>query len=306
MEQNSNLPMVKKNTLPEKLKKSVIKTSKVIGSATTFGASAIALIASVGIAPVLTLPFGAVTIYTAQKFLNNTMYKSFKDLAFIARKHHGNMKIYQDVARPDLFNKLRGLDDRQKLGFLQLQALVGMTKFDLEDKKGNPITIETDSHGIIRKTFQDLARTGYLQNYEEKYLKNSNLILPKLTFGNTKIQKETEIYNMKFQKTNKEIDFEDPEFKKMFPMVFSKRGILKKQDYKILRDEEGRLTIDYGKRKNKQQTARIPEITQKDEPKFREEIKVNKSLEEQQKFAKEFTKKDTQINMQERVEEAEK
>lgn len=126
--------------------------------------------------------FGAISLYATQKFLNNTLYKSYKDLAFIARKVKGNVKIYQDVVRPDLFSKLKGLDTREKLGFLQLQALVGMTKFDAVDKKGRPITLETDSHGIIRKTFQALSELGYLQNYEEKYVKDSSLIMEKLAF----------------------------------------------------------------------------------------------------------------------------
>lgn len=84
------------------------------------------------------------------------MYTSYKDLAFIARKKGKNMKIYQDAVRPDIFKIIKGLDTREKLGFLQLQALVGMTKFEQVDRRGNPITLETDSHGIIRKTFQAL------------------------------------------------------------------------------------------------------------------------------------------------------
>lgn len=144
------------------------------------------------------------------------------------------MKIYQDAVRPDLFSKLKGLDTREKLGFLQLQALVGMTKFDSVDKKGRPITLETDSHGIVRKTFQALSELGYLQNYEEKYVKDSLLIIEKLAFGNIGIGEKIQMYNMRFQKADKKIDFEDPEFRKRFPMVFSKRGILAKQGYEIL------------------------------------------------------------------------
>ena len=106
--------------------------------------------------PPLAIPLAAIELYAAQTVLNNTKYKSFEDLAFVAGKKGKNIKIYQDVVRPDISKQIIGLDKREKLGFLQLQALVGMTKFDELDRKGNPQTIETDSHGIIRNTFQKL------------------------------------------------------------------------------------------------------------------------------------------------------
>lgn len=190
------------------------------------------------------------------------------------------MKIYQDVVRPDIFKLIKGLDKREKLGFLQLQALVGMTKFDSVDKKGRPVTLETDSHGIIRKTFQALSELGYLQNYEETYLRQSSVILPKLAFGNTEIGEKTSIYNMKFQRTGKKIDFDDPEFRKKFPIVFSKRGIIAKQGYEITEDENGVLTINYTPKK---EDKRIPR-----ESTLRQRVKVETSLEEQSAFAQRF------------------
>lgn len=78
--------------------------------------------------PPLVIPVGLITLYTSQKLLNNTLYKSYKDLAFIVRKSGKNQKIFQDVMRPDLLKKTMGLDKRQKLGFLQLQALVRNVK----------------------------------------------------------------------------------------------------------------------------------------------------------------------------------
>lgn len=182
--------------------------------------------------------------------------------------------------RPDIFQKLRGLDTREKLGFLQLQALVGMSKFEIYDKNGNLITLETDSHGMIRNTFQKLNELGYLQNYQERYLKDSHLLLPKLAFANTDIGKKTSIYNMTFQRTEKSIDFEDPNFQKMFPMVFSKRGILAKRGYQIKRDEEGVPFIDYSQ--GKQKTPSMTNVPKKEM--IRESAKVDISLEEQRNF----------------------
>ncbi len=91
-------------------------------------ASTTALTASIFAFPPLAIPAAGLSIYTSQKFLNNTLYKSYKDLAFIARRKGDRMKIYQDVTRPDIFSKIRGLDVREKVGFLQLQAIVRNVK----------------------------------------------------------------------------------------------------------------------------------------------------------------------------------
>ncbi len=236
--------------------------------------------------PPLAIPLAAIELYAAQTVLNNTKYKSFKDLAFVAGKKGKNIKIYQDVVRPDISKQIIGLDKREKLGFLQLQALVGMTKFDELDRKGNPQTIETDSHGIIRNTFQKLNELGYLQNYTERHIKDSRLIMPKLAFANTEINKKVPIYNMTFQKSSRQIDFEDPSFRRMFPLVFSKRGILAKRGYTLEKDEEGRIVINYGKGKPKEREPIVQEKTD-----FRERIREEESLESQKQKIEQFMKK---------------
>ena len=170
-------------------------------------------------------------------------------MAFIARQQKDSVKIFQDVVRPDMLSKLRGMDVRQKLGFLQLQALVGMAKFDSYDKKGKSVTIETDSHGMVRSTLKKLEQLGYLENYEERFLKKTRLILPKLAFANTDFKKDVDIYNIKFQRTDKSFDFADPEFRKMFPIVFSARGLLATKGYSIEMDKDGKPCIVYGENK---------------------------------------------------------
>ena len=239
--------------------------------------------------PPLAVPFLATTLYTCQKLLNNTYYQSFKDLAFIAKKNKNSIKIYQDVLRLDIYKLLAGLDIRQKLGFLQLQTLVGMTKIDTIINKGNPITIQTSSHGIVRKTFQKLVALGYLQNYEETYLKDSHLLLEKLAFGNTDTKAKVPIYTMRFQRTEKPIDFDDPEFQKMFPMVFAKRGILGKQGYEIQKKENGEIYINYNNK-----TPKI-HFTKK-EPSIRDTVKYPINLEAQRKHVQVFFSKSQQIS----------
>ena len=243
---------------------------------------------SVAVFPPLAVPFLATTLYTSQKLLNNTYYKSFKDLAFIARKNKDSIKIYQDVLRPDIFKILTGLDKREKLGFLQLQTLVGMTKFDAYTNTGNPLTLQTDSHGIVRKTFQKLTELGYLQNYEETYLKETGLLLPKLAFSNFDLKTKTSMYNMRFQRTEKVIDFDDPEFKKMFPMVFAQRGILGKQGYEIQKKENGEFFINYKNRKPKEPTT-------KKSPSIRDTIKEPISLESQRSYVRKFLRSSNSI-----------
>lgn len=283
--ENRNLPIIKENNLPQKIKKQLVKYSKIVGTSLALATSLIASGASAVFFPVLTPAFIGTTIYSYKKFRDNTGY-AFKDLAFVGKNKKGTIKIEQDLLRPDIYRLLKGLDNREKLGFLQLQALVGMTKFDINDKQGKPITLETDSHGIIRNTLQKLSELGYLQNYEEKHLKDRKLVLAKLAFSNNNFSQLVPMYNMKFQKTGKQIDFDDPEFRKMFPLVFSKRGILARQGYMIERNEEGIPTIKYGeKRKNGVHNENI-----QNENKFREEIEVDISPEEQNKMVERFIK----------------
>lgn len=177
-----------------------------------------------------------------------------------------------------------------------------MSKFDGIDKRGNSQTIETDSHGIIRKTFQTLSENGYIQNYEEKFLKQSHLILPKIAFANGELAKKTDVYNMKFQRTDKPIDFEDEEFRKMFPMVFSKRGLLAKQGYTIEKNEAGVFEINY-KRKDKE-PEEINNV-QKDET-LRERVKVEVSLKKQRQFVEKFMQRQEETGEKKQDEDLEK
>ena len=164
-----------------------------------------------------------------------------------------------------------------------------MSKFDRTDRKGNPITIETDSHGIVRKTFKKLSELGYIENYQETFKKKSLLLLPKLAFANGNIGDKTDIFNMQFQKSEKVLDFEDENLRRMFPMVFSKRGILETAGYTLESQENGEVSINYNKEKRKankkmaKEVARTNEVeTQEGEKQgIKERYKSDLSLEEQ-------------------------
>lgn len=282
----NQLPVPVKHNLPTQIKHTLKKAGKIAGY--TLGLTG--LCAIVVVIPPLAVPALITAMYPSQKLLNETLYTSYPDLAFILKKHGKKQKIYQDIVRPDILKELRGLTNIEKAGFLQLQAIVGMSKASGKDKNGNPITFETDSHGIIQKAFQTLVKLGYIDNYQETYLKESRLIFPKLAFGNLKGLKDKKaVYNIQFQRTDKPIDMEDAKLRRLFPAIFSKRrGLLAKRDYQIVQNPDGTLSIDYhpkqkeGETETKQDAFR--QTLQEGMPSLEEQKAY--SLEKQQETAK--------------------
>lgn len=58
--------------------------------------------------------------YTACKLL----FKEYKGSPFVTSKLGKYTQIYQSVFRTNLIREMRDLDTREKLGYLQMQALV--------------------------------------------------------------------------------------------------------------------------------------------------------------------------------------
>lgn len=210
----------------------------------------IATAASVAMMPVLAIPSLAGIAYNGQRLINNTLYKTHKDLAFITRKGiNNNIDIFQDWTRTDITKQMKGYSDIEKAGFMQLQAIIGISKFQREDKYGNILKYSTYSHSITRKIFKKLANLGYVENYHEEYRRDSRLIVPKIAFGNIKALNETvQMYDISFNKSDKEINITDPELQKAFPIVFGRRGLIQKRGYEIIPDGKGGLSyrIDKG------------------------------------------------------------
>ena len=298
----NKLPVkVENKTVVTKVKNGSKKAIKILGSGILAFGFCIGIVASGAIAPILIAPMMVGSVFSMQNFLNNTKYTSYKDLAFITAKHKGNTKIYQDVTRIDMTSKIRDLSDTEKVGFMQLQTLIGLTKFKPIDKKGREITFETDTHSINQKTFRKLQELGYIKDYEEKYLKNTRLVLPKLAFGNIKgMKKKVKIYNVKFKLTGKPVNLDDADLRRYFPMVFGeKNGIIAKKGYNFIKEQDGILTIDYNPKQ--------PYIESKVFPKRRENnLKARlkegmPSLEEQKKKKKKKqNERNRQINSERR------
>lgn len=239
----SNLPVKSNGNLPVKIKSSIKKSAKILG----YSAVVLALAGVAVFAPVLAIPSVLGMGYGVQKIFNSTVYKSYPDLALLARHSGKNIKIVQDAFRPDLLKHLLKLPNREKAGFMQLQTLVGLSKMPYLDENGVPFSFETDSHGVIRKSLMNLQKLGYIKNYQESFLKNSHLIAPKLAVGNFKGIKDTvEMYHINFDRTDKPIDLYDKNLQKSFPLVFSKKsGLFVKNNFDLIKNDDGSFSVDY-------------------------------------------------------------
>lgn len=232
MKNNLPIPITKNNNkISKKIKNTIAKTGKIAGYSL-----ALLGITAVGVTmPILALPAVVGVAYTGQKLLNNTMYKSHKDLALITKEGKNSTKIYQDPFRIDILKTVSKLTDVEKAGFLQMQTILGIGRLDNLDKKGYKKQYETDTHGIVRKTLKDLCKLGYIQNYKEEYIKQSSLIFPKLAFGNVKsLREKKNLYNVRFELGEKKLDIKDEKLRRTFPLIFNKKnGILSKYGYSI-------------------------------------------------------------------------
>lgn len=281
MENKNNLPVEVKNNLPAKIKKAGLKALKVAGLGIASLGLGAAFLGTFAVAPLLSIPTLAAFAYTGQKFLTNTIFKNYKDLAFVTKKHGNNIKIYQDIIRPDMIREVSRLNPIEKIGFMQLQAIVGLSKFSSQNFKQENPTFETDTHSLLQKTFNSLESLGYINNYSETFKKTSNLIGPKLAMGNLKnLTEKTDFYNVQFNISNKKIDLEDENLRKAFPLVFSKkRGILNK--YNLVQNYDGSLEIDYKPEKSFNEMQKI----EKTDNKFKENLqKDSPTLEDQKDF----------------------
>lgn len=307
--ENSNLPVVQKNTLPAKIKKSL---SSRAGKAAIFGSLTVlsaGLLYSAAFLSPIGLPAFA---YSALGLAKNTVLRSFKDLAFVVRNKKDSIKISQDTTRMDLMTKLIGKSRSEKVAFMQLQAIVGLSKINSlpENLKGK--RIETDTHGIVSSTFKKLNDLGIISdlsvepktNLLGKQKKSSHLI-EKLAIGNVNpknlfINKEN-IEKVSFSLAN-EVNINDKKLKETFPFVFGKEGskkhigILAKYGWKIINNPDGSLSIDYGsKKKNRGEETLLLEAPShnNEHDNFIQSLKDNNlTLDKQAEFSKDFREKD--------------
>lgn len=309
MEQNNNLPIVKDNNLPQKIKNGVIKGAKVVGWMTaTLGAltatgflitSPIVALNIISVIPII----GAT--YTAQKVITNTIQRPYKDLSFTTKKiMNGNIKIGQDPTRVDIMNKIIKYTNKEKVAFMQLQLLCGITRVSKRKKDGELLTFETETHEINAETIEKLQELGYVQDYEKTFKKKSRLILEKLGFGNIKgvvrslnpknKDEEKDMYNIKFKLTDKPMDLNDEKLRNNFLGIFdSKNGLMAKKDISLQEASDGSWQINY-KRGLKEESSKDKSINIERE-KFIKNIEVNPEV-----LSKEEIKQSTQLKDEQR------
>ena len=285
---NINLPaLTGEKTLIQKTKNISSKTAKILLSGATLAGCGITVVLALPTMPILVPPALIGAVFSGQKFVNNTIAKSYKDLSFITKRKNNNIRITQDPTRFDLTAKMKGMTNAEKAGFMQLQAIIGLSKFKPYNEKGEEKTFETLSHGINQKTFRKLQDLGYIKDYEDKFKKKSRIPLSKLAFGNIKgIMKEEDMYDIKFKLTGKPLDLEDSKLRKCFPMVFGeKNGIIAKRGYNFKREKDGSLTIDYKPKEPYMEKKTFPHRRNKDNNMKKELTKGVQSLEEQREAA---------------------
>ena len=250
MDNNTKLP-IPVNQKQIEMKQKLVKVGKALGwSAATLGI-ATTFIGAFAVSPLLAMPALGGVYFVGKKMLNNTIYESFKDVAFVLRKNRNTAKIFQDESRIDIYNKMLGFNNREKAAFLQLQGLVGLSKCEQLAKNGKPIIYQTISHRPVISILERLDKLGYISEFNAISKGKSHLILPKLSFGNIKDLKDTvNMYDLKFKLTDKKIDLlNDKELQKAFPAVFNeKKGIINK--FGLEQEKNGSFTLQYKKQMN--------------------------------------------------------
>lgn len=130
---------------------------------------------------------------------------------------------------------------------MQLQTIIGISKFKRHDAKGEILNFSTTTHGVNIKTFEKLQELGYIDNLQKEFYKNRSIPIESLAFGNWKnLFQKKDFYKINFNRTDKVVDLEDEKLKKTFGLVFnSKKGIISKNGYHFRQKDTGELEIDY-------------------------------------------------------------
>ena len=218
----------------------------------------------------------ATTVYGLSGSVINAVFRRDKDLMFEARKKlDGRYYLFQKV---DSLKYARGLTPYEVAGLMALNTIVGLARYQgvLEHKmafqeNGKNVYkpgFATRTWGINIKNFKILEELGYISIDEEKPAGKSNMLIEKMTVGNTKGLREViakkekvDMTLIKFKITDKKINLIDfylafkkkqyrvPGEKRIADIIFDeKHGLLRKNNPKGLAigyDKFGRQIIEY-------------------------------------------------------------
>lgn len=235
MKQNTGLLSLENKRKFKRFSSKVDRVGKITASL------AVALTGIVGTV-VFTVPVASaigtgVSVLALTAAANLAVFKKDDDLLFVTRKNlSGQTAISQDSLDFRAFSLMKGFSSAEKGALMGLQALVGLERFkqEFQDKNVKKIPSKdgesevykpvfvTSTHGINIKTFESLAKLGYIEIESLKDIRRSYLIFEKLGFGQTKdayksaksvftgknkeLQKQ--IKKIKFRITDKPFDFE--------------------------------------------------------------------------------------------------
>lgn len=253
----------------------------------------------------------ATTVYGFSGSAINAVFRRERDLMFEARKKlDGRLYLFQKV---DSLSYARGLTPYEKAGLMTLNTLIGIGRFQgklekkmaiQEDGKNiYPQGFATKTHPINIKNFRILDELGYIKIDSEESAGKSNLLVEKMTVGNTRGLRESiarkekvDMTLIKFRITDKKLSLTDfyiayktgnyraPAEARIAKALFNeKHGILRDNNPRGLAveyDEYGREIIKYKSKEPgigaiKRHPYVVKSLGQKDTDKFIDDIFVD-------------------------------
>ncbi len=253
----------------------------------------------------------ATTVYGFSGSAINAVFRRDRDLMFEARKKlDGRLYFFQKV---DSFAYARGLTPYEKAGLMTLNTVIGIERFQTklekkmaiqEDGKNvYPQGFGTKTHALNIKNFKILEELGYITIDSIEDSGKSNLLVEKMTVGNTRGLRESiarkekvEMQTIKFRITDKKLSLTDfyiahktgnyraPGERRITTALFDEKyGILRDNNPRGIAvgyDQYGREIIQYKSKKPgldaiKEHPYVVKELGQKDTDEFIDRIFVD-------------------------------
>ena len=285
MEDNKNyLPIEVKNTGLIKSPNTSDRVKRALKIAGGFGVGVIGVVMG-GVSTLIPIPAlataasaagFATTVYGLSGSVINAAFRRDKDLMFEARKKFdGRYYLFQKV---DSLKYARGLTPYEIAGLMTLNTIVGLARYQgmLEHRmafqeNGKNVYkpgFATKTHSINVKNFKILNDLGYISIDEEKSAGKSNLLIEKMTVGNTrglresiKKKEKVDMTLIKFKITDKKINlidfyiayktgnYEQPGQRRIANVLFNEEcGVLRDNNPRgiaVSYDKFGRQIIEY-------------------------------------------------------------
>jgi len=208
----------------------------------------------------------ATTVYGFSGSAINAVFRRDRDLMFEARKKlDGRFYLFQKV---DSYSYAKGLTPYEIAGLMTINTVIGIERYQgklekkmaiQEDGKNvYPQGFATKTHSINIKNFELLEKLGYITIDSEEKAGKSNLLVEKMTVGNTrglregtKKKEKVPMTLIKFRITDKKLSLTDfyiayKTGKYRVPGEARIAKVLFNEDHGVLRDKNPRgLAVTY-------------------------------------------------------------